>query len=224
MDCAFFTPVGDDTSVMQGKILMGTSQHAIRTRLVPLFTISGVAALVYQVCWQRLLFSAFGVDIESITIIVSAFMLGLGIGALIGGELADRFPEYIIGMFSLTELAIGIFGFFSPWLIITVAAATVQGSHFEIAAANFLLLLFPTTLMGATLPMLVAHVMKTYKNVGVSIGLLYFVNTLGAAIGAAATGFIGFYYFGLNSSIFGAATLNIAVSSAAFLMFRKQYV
>ena len=224
MDCAFFTPMGDDTHAMQAEVLMEASQHAIKTRLVPLFTVSGVAALVYQVCWQRLLFSAFGVDIESITIIVSAFMLGLGIGALIGGELADRFTDYIIGMFSLTELAIGIFGFFSPWLIVTVGAATIQGSKFEVAAANFLLLLFPTILMGATLPMLVAHVMKTYKNVGVSIGLLYFVNTLGAAIGAAATGFIGFYYFGLNISIVGGATLNIAVSTAAYMMFRKRYV
>jgi len=204
--------------------VMVPSRRAINTRLVPLFTASGVAALVYQVCWQRLLFVAFGVDIESITIIVSAFMLGLGVGALIGGELADRLPDNIMGLFALTELLIGIFGFFSPWLMGAVAAATIQGSTLEIAAVNFLLLLFPTTLMGATLPMLVAHVMQTYKNVGVSIGLLYFVNTLGAAIGATATGFIGFYYFSLNTSIFGAATLNIAISTVAFIMFRRRYV
>lgn len=200
------------------------SRRVIHTRLVPLFTASGVAALVYQVCWQRLLFVAFGVDIESITIIVSAFMLGLGVGALIGGELADRLPDSILGLFSLAELFIGIFGYFSPWLIDAVGAATIQGSKIEIAVANFLLLLFPTTLMGATLPMLVAYVMKTYKNVGVSIGLLYFVNTLGAAIGAAVTGLIGFYYIGLNTSIFVAATLNIVVSAMAWLNFRRRYV
>ena len=200
------------------------SRRAIHTRLVPLFTVSGIAALVYQVCWQRLLFVAFGVDIESITIIVSAFMLGLGVGALIGGELADRLPDSIMGLFSMTELFIGIFGYFSPWLIDAVGAATMQGSKIDIAVANFLLLLFPTTLMGATLPMLVAHVMKTYKNVGVSIGLLYFVNTLGAATGAIATGLIGFYYIGLNASIFVAATLNIAVSAMAWLNFRYRYV
>ena len=59
-------------------------------RLVLLFFVSGIAALIYQVCWQRLLFQAFGVDIESVTIIVSTFMLGLGLGALAGGQLSDR--------------------------------------------------------------------------------------------------------------------------------------
>lgn len=224
--------MGDDTSALGkcypeamskgGRPVAG--RRAILTRLLPLFTVSGIAALVYQVCWQRLLFVAFGVDIESITIIVSAFMLGLGAGALAGGVLADRWPDSIIAFFSVTELLIGIFGFFSPWLIGAVGAATIEGSKFTIASANFLLLLFPTTLMGATLPMLVAHVMKTYGNVGVSIGLLYFVNTIGAAVGAAATGFVGFYYFSLTESIFSAATLNIAVSSIAWLQFRRRYV
>jgi len=200
------------------------SRRAINTKLVPLFTVSGVAALVYQVCWQRLLFVAFGVDIESITIIVSAFMLGMGIGSLIGGELADRFPDRIMGLFALTELCIGTFGYFSPWLISTIGARTIQGSTFGIAATNFLLLLFPTTLMGATLPMLVAHIMQIYRNVGVSIGLLYFVNTMGAAIGAAATGFLCFYYLDLNTTIYMAAFLNILVSTMAWIMFRRRNV
>lgn len=50
-----------------------------------LFLISGFAALIYQIVWQRSLFTAFGVNIESITIIVSIFMFGLGIGSLAGG-------------------------------------------------------------------------------------------------------------------------------------------
>ncbi len=59
--------------------------------LLAVFFVSGGSALIYQVAWQRLLFSAFGVDIESITIVVSTFMLGLGCGALLGGQAADRF-------------------------------------------------------------------------------------------------------------------------------------
>ena len=62
--------------------VLANSSDRVVTRLAPLFFVSGVAALVYQVCWQRLLFSAFGVDIDSVTIIVSVFMLGLGLGAL----------------------------------------------------------------------------------------------------------------------------------------------
>jgi predicted membrane-bound spermidine synthase len=140
-------------------------------RLAVLFFVSGMAALIYQVCWQRLLFEAFGVDMESVTIIVSTFMLGLGLGALLGGELADRLPEQTLTLFAAIELSIGVFGVCSPWLIRAVGAAAVGGSLGVIALVNFLLLLFPTMLMGATLPILVTHVVRYYRNIGVSTPL-----------------------------------------------------
>ena len=56
--------------------------RAVHHGLIFLFMISGTAALIYQICWQRLLFEGFGVDMESVTIVVSTFMLGLGLGAL----------------------------------------------------------------------------------------------------------------------------------------------
>ncbi len=51
------------------------------------FFISGSSALIYQTCWQRSLYGVIGVDIDSITIIVSIFMLGIGIGGMLGGRL-----------------------------------------------------------------------------------------------------------------------------------------
>jgi predicted membrane-bound spermidine synthase len=190
--------------------------------LIAPFLLSGMAALVYQVCWQRLLFVAFGVDIESITIVVSTFMLGLGVGALVGGQLADRFPERIIGLFALAEFLIGLFGLLSPTLINAVGIITIQGSLPVIAAANFLLLLVPTLLMGATLPMLVAFLVKTVGNVGVSIGGLYFVNTVGAAFGALTVGFLWLYYFDLNTTIYSAAAVNLMVSVGILALFRNK--
>jgi predicted membrane-bound spermidine synthase len=198
-----------------------TSIAQIRAGLIPLFFLSGIAALVYQVCWQRMLFVAFGVDIDSVTIIVSTFMFGLGVGALIGGELADRFPNHLLTIFSVIELTIGLFGFLSHALIPAVGAITIRGSLTTIAVANFFLLLVPTTMMGATLPVLVAHVVRSYKSIGVSIGLLYFVNTLGAAVGAAATGLIGLYFLGLADTIYAAATLNLLVSAAVWFWLRR---
>jgi len=197
------------------------SRTLILTRLMPLFAVSGVAALMYQICWQRLLFVAFGVDVDSVTIIVSTFMLGLGVGALVGGQLADRFPNRTLTLFALIELGIGAFGAASPTLIRAVGAIAIHGSLPTIAIANFLLLLFPTVLMGATLPILVAHVVRTYNSIGVSIGLLYFVNTLGAAAGAAVTGFIALYHFGLTPTIYLAAALNAAVACAVWLGLRS---
>src|SRR5580698_3017763 len=116
--------------------------------LVLLFFVSGAAALIYQICWQRLLFESVGVDIESVTIIVSTFMLGLGIGSLAGGELADRFPRRALELFALVEFATAVFGVFSPSLIRAASAATVDSSLVTIAVANFGLLLIPTILMG----------------------------------------------------------------------------
>jgi predicted membrane-bound spermidine synthase len=198
--------------------------RAVHHGLVFLFMISGTAALIYQVCWQRLLFEGFGVDIESVTIVVSTFMLGLGLGALAGGEIADRFPDRVIPMFAMIELATAAFGVCSPYLIRAISAATVNGSLATIAAVNFGLLLIPTTLMGATLPILVTHVVHRYRNLGVSVGALYFANTLGAAFGAGFTGFVALYHFGLTSTIYIAAALNAAVGATVWVALRPRDV
>lgn len=191
---------------------------------VALFLVSGIAALIYQVCWQRLLFQEVGADLQSVTIIVSTFMFGLGLGALAGGELADRFPERTLALFALVELFTGVFGAGSPWIIRGVSAATVHGSIVVIAVVNFVVLLIPTTLMGATLPILVTHVLRTFRNLGVSVGVLYFFNTLGAALGAFLTGFLLLYYCGLTQTIWIAAGLNVTVSALVWLTMRSERV
>lgn len=185
-------------------------------RFLDIFFFSGFSALVYQVCWQRLLFAAFGVDMESITVIVSAFMFGLGIGALIGGRLADLLPQKVIYLFSFFEVSIGIFGFFSPALIGIVASRYVLEPVGTLALVNFALLVLPTSLMGATLPLLTCFLNQHLRNVGASIGSLYFVNTLGAGIGALATGLLLFDYLTINQAIYLAACLNLAVALLAF--------
>ena len=192
--------------------------------IVLLFLISGVAALIYQVCWQRLLFESIGVDIESVTIIVSTFMLGLGLGSLAGGELVDRYPHRTVELFALIELFTGMFGIVSPYLIHAASHLVINSSRAMIGGVNFGLLLIPTTLMGATLPILVAHVVRIYRNLGVSVGVLYFANTLGAALGAAFTGFVALYYLGLTSAIYIAAALNITVSTTVWFSLRGDRV
>jgi predicted membrane-bound spermidine synthase len=192
------------------------------TLLLGVFLLSGIAALIYQVCWQRLLFGAFGVDIESITIIVSTFMLGLGCGALLGGQLADRFNGHIVELFIVSELGIGGFGFLSPALITAVGASFVEAPLPVIAAVNFVLILVPATFMGATLPMLVAHMVKSSHSVGVSIGGLYLVNTLGAALGALATGIVLFMVLTVSQTIHVAACLNLTVALLTAVGLRRE--
>jgi predicted membrane-bound spermidine synthase len=197
--------------------------RGIHYRVILLFLVSGAAALIYQICWQRMLFESIGVDIESITIIVSTFMLGLGLGSLAGGNLADRFPDRALELFAVIEFATAAFGIISPTLIRAVSSATVHASLGSITAANFGLLLFPTMLMGATLPILVRRVLQVYQSVGESVGILYFSNTLGAAIGAAFTGFVALYRLGLTSTIHVAVALNIAVGVAVCISLRARH-
>jgi predicted membrane-bound spermidine synthase len=205
---------------------VGVRAHpsVVHYRLVVLFLVSGAAALIYQVCWQRLLFESVGVDIESVTIIVSTFMLGLGLGSLAGGEVVDRYPDRTLELFALIEFATALFGICSPLLIRAVSAAVVNSSLATIVVANLALLLFPTVLMGATLPILVTHVVRLYRNLGVSVGVLYFANTLGAALGAGLTGFVALYYLGLTSTIYVAAALNVAVGAAVWFNLRGSRV
>lgn len=220
------------TVMLRGKVNLNDWNHIMPIRqednsideklLLGVFMLSGGAALIYQISWQRLLFAAFGVDIESITIIVSTFMLGLGVGALIGGAIADRFGHHLVQFFVACELGIAIFGFLSPDLIPWAGEYFVQSGLFIIALVNFLLILIPTTFMGATLPMLVTHLFKRSNNVGVSVGSLYFVNTVGAALGSFAAGIILFNLMTLNQSIYLAACTNVLVSALAMIGLRRK--
>lgn len=184
--------------------------------MLVLFLCSGFSALIYQIVWQRALFQAFGVNIESITIIVSIFMLGLGIGSLTGGMLSKLFPKRLPHMFIICETIIGIFGVFSLKLISVVTQATIHSSLLTISGATYGLLFIPTMFMGATLPILVSYLYGTYQNVGQSISILYFINTLGSAIACFVTAYVIFLFTGLQGAVYIAAFINLGVAYLAY--------
>src|SRR5215467_5963719 len=182
-----------------------------------LFFLSGFAALLYQVAWQRELFGWYGVDLDSVSTIVSVFMLGLGVGALAGGWLADRFARRRILIFSLVELTMSAFGFFSLDIIDHVGALIGADSLLRLVVLTFLVFIVPTCAMGATLPVLVTELVDITDNVGFSTGTLYFINTLGAAAGALAGGLLLLSLDGLDGVVALAAILNLSISAVAYL-------
>ena len=198
---------------------MMLGKHSIR--LLAIFFLSGTSALIYQVCWQRLLFGAFGVDIESVTVIVSTFMLGLGCGALLGGKAADLFKDQLIVLFAFCELGIGLFGIASPVVIPAVGGLFISYDLFLITVVNFILILIPASFMGATLPMLVAYSVRHDNSVGESVGTLYFFNTLGASVGAFSAGIVLFNFVTITQAIYLAASGNLIVALVAYLSSRK---
>ncbi|MBI5607601.1 MAG: spermidine synthase [Deltaproteobacteria bacterium] len=180
-----------------------------------LFLVSGFAALIYQVVWQRSLFSLFGVNVEATTVVVTAFLLGLGLGSAAGGWLSKRPNTPLLLWFAAIELAIGAFGLVSLDLFALVGQALAGGNALQTLLATLALVVAPTTLMGATLPLLVAFSVRTTHNVGRSVGMLYAVNTAGSALSAwvTATGLLG--SLGQRGTVQVAAACNVAVAVAA---------
>lgn len=186
-----------------------------------LFLISGMAALMYEIVWQRVLFAEYGINIESVTIIVSLFMFGLGMGSLVGGWVSNRFPNRLPQLFILCELAIGAFGIISLPLIKTVARQTMDLSLFGITISIFGLLALPTFFMGATLPILVTYLYRSYKHVGRSVSKLYFFNTVGSALASLITVDLLFVLFGQEAVVAIAAALNFSVAIMVYRYMRR---
>ena len=193
---------------------MNAHVRAAETRLptwiTPIFLCSGFAALIYQIVWQRVLFAAFGITIQAVTIVVTAFLLGLGFGSLVGGELSKTARRLLL-WFGAMELCVGLYGSVSVPLFRSVGelAATWPVTIAEVA--SFVLVLVPTLLMGATLPLLVAYAVRISGNVGRSVGWLYFVNTAGSAVAAIATALFVLAYLGEQGAVWLAAAINATV-------------
>src|SRR5256885_5778166 len=110
------------------------------------FVISGIAALLYQLIWQRALLMLYGSNTESLAMVVAAFMLGLGVGSIAGGAASKRPGAPLVLLFSGTELLIGLYGAISLTLFKWVGAYTLQAGTVETGLLALALVLFPTVL------------------------------------------------------------------------------
>jgi spermidine synthase len=201
--------------------------------LLPLLTglliCSGVCALIYQVLWLRLLSLTFGVTTHAASTVLASFMGGLALGSFAAGRLADRVKRPLL-LFGIVELAIGACALATP-----AALAAVHGLFVGIAGRlpdsvalgtvvrlilSFAVLLVPTALMGATLPIVVKSSLTRLDRVGTRVGLLYAGNTAGAILGALVAGFYLIPQIGLRRSFLLAASINGAVGLAAILTAR----
>lgn len=192
-----------------------------RLWIYAIFLLSGFAALLYQVVWQRALYTIVGINIESVTMVVTAFMLGLGVGSVAGGAVSKSPKRPVLLYFALVEVGIAVFGVSSLAIFHAVGRLTLGLGGLATFAVTFLLVLVPTLLMGSTLPLLVAHLVRADKNVGKSVGTLYFVNTLGSALASAASVLFVLGHAGQAGTVRVAALLNLAVGLVAYVAHRR---
>jgi spermidine synthase len=177
------------------------------------FFVSGFPALLYQIVWQRALFTLYGVNIESVTMVVTAFMLGLGLGSLLGGTISRsrRFP--LLQAFGVVELLIASYGIFSLKIFHWAAAFTAGSAPLQTGLVAFTLVVLPTVLMGSTLPILVSYAVRISHNVGTSVGALYAANTLGSATACFCAGLFLMRWLGESKTVALAAGLNALVGA-----------
>jgi predicted membrane-bound spermidine synthase len=183
------------------------------------FFLSGIAALTYQVAWERVLHVILGTTTEAVSVVVTAFLLGLGLGSTLGGWISARPGCRHLRWFGALELAVAAFGVVSVPLFLAVGHAALALGATATTAVTLLLVLLPTMLMGATLPLLVAHAVAESGSVGLSVATLYHVNTAGSAIAAVLAVTLLLPYLGLRGSVLAAAACNVA---AAYLALRRE--
>jgi len=184
------------------------------------FFLSGCAALLYQVAWQRVLTQAIGVDSLSTALIVTIFMLGLGFGALYGGSVAERYGSRLPLLYCAMEVIIGVFGLVSVPLIRSANNffAMFSGGIFFDFLVNTIVLILPTFVMGMTTPIIIEILKERLENFGRTIGCFYGLNVVGAALGSFGS-FFTIELLGLRSTTHLAAGLNIGIGVLFYFCF-----
>ncbi len=203
----------------------------MRSVAIVCFFLSGASGLVFQVIWSRLFSLVFGTTTLALSTVLTAFMAGLALGSWLAGRWADRLGDPLrayalaeagIGLFALLlPLVVGTFGGLNRW-----AYQTFPDSYLMLALVRFsasaALIVLPTTLMGATLPLLSRYFVSTeaeHARVGIRVGTLYAVNTFGAVLGTFAGGFILLPRLGLSTTNTVAASTNLALAALVLLAY-----
>lgn len=202
-----------------------------RGLLFALFAISGFSGLIYESIWARYLKLFLGHAAYSQTLVLVIFMGGMAIGAWLAARYSPRWRNLLLG-YAIVEVLIGLCGAgFHPLFVATMGFAfdsviPLLGSAFLVQCFKWglaaLLILPQSILLGATFPLMSAAVVRRFPDaVGSNIATLYFTNSLGAAFGVLAAGFVMLAAVGLPGTILSAGLINVGVALVVWLIGRN---
>ncbi len=180
---------------------------------------SGGVALTYELSWSRALVVPLGNSADATTLVLSCFMLGMALGNRMGGELAER-TLHPARWYATLELLLSLFGLFAPRLL--VALSSIHGAAQRPALAAILVVL-PCLCMGASLPLLIRALAQD-RGVVREVGILYGINTLGAAVGVGLTGYYGIARVGVSGCSRWAALVGVLAAVLAWVADRPRRV
>ena len=213
--------------------IAASSYSATNLRIIAAcFILSGATGLIYEILWARMLGLVFGATTLAVSTVLAAFMGGLALGSALAGRLAGRVARPVRA-YGLLEIGIALYALAVPLLFSVVDnlyAIIWQHFHpsfFVFSSLRFLLscvmLLVPTTLMGATLPLLSAALTRSAGSKSgpvTSVTRLYTRNLVGAICGSLAAGFLLLPILGVRATIYAASIINIVIGVVAILVDR----
>ena len=194
------------------------------------FVLSGATGLIYEVLWARMLGLVFGATTLAVSTVLAAFMGGLALGSALAARFAKRITRPLF-TYGLIEIVIAAYALLVPFLfswvdnLYAIIWQQFQPGFFVFSLWRFalscVLLLVPTTLMGATLPVLSAALLHSSQRNSNSVTRLYACNLVGAIFGTLLAGFVFLPTLGVRMTIVVAAAINAIVGIAAILAERK---
>lgn len=202
----------------------------MRAAVLVAFFLSGLSALVYEVVWMRMLTLAFGTTVFAVSTVVTVFMAGLAIGSYSFGRWVDKKAGTLntLKLYALLEGGIGLYCLFTPWAFSNL---DVLYAHiYRLADINFYLfslirfllsfavLIIPTVLMGATLPVISKYFVTRTDTLGRGVGTLYGLNTFGAVIGVLVTAFVLIPVVGVRAALLTAVVLNLGIALSMYFL------
>lgn len=198
--------------------------------IIVCFFLSGIAGLVYEILWVRMLGKVIGSTPLAVASVLTVFMAGLALGSYVASRKVDRVRTRgdLLWLYGLLECGIGVYGLLLPLWIKSIYPLYVllYGRLFT----NFwlynlcsfivcsVLLLPPVLMMGATLPVLSRFFVRQLSHLGRQVGVLYGVNTIGAAVGVILAGFFIIEQLGMWGTIVAVACVNLGVGVACAVL------
>jgi spermidine synthase len=210
-----------------------SNHSSFRNKLILIiFGLSGMSALIYEVIWIRPLSLVFGTTTFAVSIIIAGFLSGLALGSWIAGRFSDK-VENPLKIYGFIEICIGLYGLmlislFSalPGIYLGLYQSTfpnIEVFYILQFILAFVIILIPTTLMGATLPTIMKSYSRKFSDVGKDLGRIYSVNNIGAVLGTLAAGFVMMPLLGIQTSIMITAVLNIGVGIIALVASKSKH-
>jgi spermidine synthase len=199
-----------------------------RSAFFLLFTVSGFAGLIYESIWSHYLKLFLGHAAYAQTLVLALFMGGMAAGSWICSRGSGRWRN-LLRAYAYVEALIGVAAFaFHPAFVAateTAYSSVLPALGGEVSAALFkwtlagLLILPQSVLLGTTFPLMSAGLIRRYPLApGESLATLYFTNSLGAAIGVLASGFVMIESLGLPGTVQAAGALNLALAAIVWIL------